>query len=65
MEFLFLLHCSMTVIVNKTDSWTEQDVAVLNRAAEVCRSKYRNSPCVREFRKLEETRYQVICGGPK
>jgi hypothetical protein len=60
-----LPNCTTPVLDNQTSTWTAVDLQSYNGAVQRCFTKYPNSPCLKVFRKLEQGRYQAICGGKK
>lgn len=59
---LFTLSCPVPKIVNYTGTWNEMDKATYSRAQTRCKYYFPNSPCLIELRKIEERRYQAVCG---
>lgn len=60
-----VLSCPNTTIVNKSGDWTTQDRQAFASANQHCKEIYPDSPCLKEFRKMEEGIYEAICGEPK
>jgi len=48
-------------IDNRTATWTKQDQAAFERAAQRCKEIDPEYPCLKKFIKLDEHRYQVWC----
>lgn len=59
------LNCPPTVIENRTDTWTKLDQDTLNRAKHRCGELYKESPCLKFFRKKAERTYNALCGQEK
>jgi hypothetical protein len=60
---LLSLSCPNTIIENRTEfPWNSFDNQTLTKAKKRCGEKYKNSKCVKVFRKTGEQDYQVICG---
>jgi hypothetical protein len=60
-----LPYCEVPRLDNHTPTWTTLDNQTYESAVQQCRLRYKNSPCLKVFRKVEERRYQVVCGGRK
>lgn len=63
MTIIFL--CASTLWINLTmEPWNSHDKKVYERALHVCSTdrRYRDTPCVRSFTKVETQTYRVICG---
>jgi len=57
------LACPTTVIENTSKlKWTSYDTKMLNYAKKRCGELYKDSPCVKLFRKFEFQSYSVVCG---
>ena len=54
--------CPKTRIENWTKVWTKRDQQTLDTARKRCGEIYPDAPCVKMFRKKDETTYNVICG---
>ena len=54
--------CPATKIDNWTKVWNEQDQKTLDGAKIRCGQIYPDAPCVKFFRKKDDTTYNVICG---
>jgi len=60
---LMALHCQhVSVIINKTRTWTLEDRANLKSAKVRCKAHYPNSPCLKKFIKKGELTYWAVCG---
>lgn len=60
--FMLSLACPPTMIINKTDVWTNEDQKVLAGTKVRCGEIYKDAPCVKKFIKKEELLYNVVCG---
>jgi len=65
MLLLAALSCPTTVIVNKTNTWTERDQKTMQIAAQRCEQVYKKSPCLVLFVKKDELTYNALCGKKK
>lgn len=63
--FAILASCPTTHIVNKTNEWDDQDKKALATAKVTCKREYKESPCLKVFKKVEEGIYSATCGAPK
>ncbi|NDG26888.1 MAG: hypothetical protein EB120_06915 [Proteobacteria bacterium] len=54
--------CPETVVVNRTKTWTKNDQRAINRAKWRCKEIYPDAPCLKRFDKIEEMRYNALCG---
>lgn len=62
----FLLTCATPKIDNATKyPWNDFDQQSLNVAKVRCGELYKQSPCVKLFRKWDEKDYTVLCGKEK
>ena len=57
-----LPNCATPRLDNRTSTWTAIDSQSYNGAVTRCFTKFKNSPCLKVFIKLEEGRYNAICG---
>lgn len=62
---LLALACPQTRIENWTNEWNKQDQWTLDNAKKRCGQLYPDAPCVKMFRKKDESTYNVICSGNK
>lgn len=58
---IFWLCLPSGVIENQTATWTKQDEAAFQRAAQRCREIDPEYPCLKKFIKVDEHRYKVWC----
>lgn len=66
-EFVILvavnvIGCPQPVVENRSASWTKQDQQTYNHASFRCREIYPEAPCMKLFRKKDDSTYNVICG---
>lgn len=54
--------CPKTRIENHTVSWNTLDKQTLKRAKTRCLHYFPYDPCLKRFIKLEQRRYQAVCG---
>lgn len=57
----FFLCLPSGAIENRTSTWTKQDQAAFERAAQRCKEIDPEYPCLKKFIKVDEHRYQVWC----
>jgi hypothetical protein len=63
---LLALSCSPPVMQNKTKyPWNDFDRKELKYAQKRCGEIYKDSPCVKLFKKYDKNQYSVICGDKK
>lgn len=62
---MVLVSCAMTIIINLTSQWTDDDIAALRRAKVACKEKYHDAPCLKRFTKKKTRTYQALCGEEK
>lgn len=55
--------CSKIIVINDTGIWTDFDQKTLEAAKVRCGQLYKNSPCLKLFKKIEDKTYSAICGG--
>lgn len=61
LQLMFI--CAETKIVNYTDlPWNSHDQKHLEIAQKRCGELYKNSKCLKEFRKRTSSDYSAICG---
>ena len=56
------LSCPPTVVENRTNTWKKIDHDNLMMARKRCPELYKDSPCLKFFRKKEELVYHAVCG---
>lgn len=61
---LGLLMCPPIKVTNHTNFWDSMDQKNLEVAIVRCGKIYNDSPCVKQFFKMEKQVYRVICGRP-
>lgn len=61
---LLALSCPEPTLVNQTDKpWNKRDMQVLSYAKVRCSKIYKDSPCVKIFKKYGDGHdYSVVCG---
>lgn len=58
--------CANTKIINETEyPWNSHDQKMLDYSKKRCSELYKNSPCVKLFKKWGKKDYSVICGREK
>ncbi len=64
--FAAYMLCAPMKFENKTDKWTDRDVAIMTELKEKkCRELDPNNPCLFSFEKTGEAEYNVMCGPPQ
>lgn len=57
------LFCPTPKLVNRTDTFNEQDQQTLTYVSkEGCAKQYSDQPCLKIFTKVEDGVYSVLCG---
>lgn len=59
-----LTQCARPTIENHTKTWNNFDKQTLSRAITRCEFYFPESPCLKKLIKVEERRYQAVCGNP-
>lgn len=58
------LRCPAPRIVKQFgNTLTDKEAEIFRGAQKRCRQKYKDSPCLTEFRVKGDNNYQVLCGG--
>jgi hypothetical protein len=64
--FAAYMLCAKVDFHNRTQKWTDNDVAVMTQIQEKgCREKFPDEPCLKSFEKLGENEYNAVCGPPQ
>jgi hypothetical protein len=64
MSTLFLIcvmHCC-TKVMAPDSNWVDRDYQALHGAQNNCKQEYKESPCLVEFKRVEENVYRALCG---
>lgn len=56
------LNCPTTILENRTNTWTKQDHDNLMFSKKRCGEIYKDSPCLKFFRKKAKLTYHAVCG---
>ena len=54
--------CPATKVENYTNEWNEQDQKTFDGARLRCGELYPEAPCLKMFRKKDESTYNAVCG---
>ena len=61
--FAAYMMCQPAKLDNKTDTWTNKDLAVMKSLEEKdCRERDPKNPCLYVFEKTAESEYKAMCG---
>jgi hypothetical protein len=59
------LSCPSIKVINRSDTWNDQDYEALKTATARCQTMYPDAPCLKFFLKSEDGIYSAICGAKK
>lgn len=57
-----LAGCPAPVIDNRSASWNKQDQQTYEKAQKRCGEIYPEAPCLKMFRKKDDSTYNAVCG---